>query len=480
MLNKTISSYWSLTFISATIGIILVATFTQNGITAQGRSNCTTADGDTHNTWGQVHAANLAGFAPFRYGQHYPYGYAAVDWIYSRDGLWRQITAARPLQYVYNYYPDGMDNNPDADISHPPDPAHPLPAPDPQDIAAAQAEADKGHIRQEDVPTLATQIKFRRAIAAGCIYHTTRDANGYVLFDNNNDNALDSQPTGAFAFHEHSARGADNRICPGAVPFTLFWFEDNWLARYMSQAYGRPLPGGLSDANRTFIRWNILDGGTGHWAAYNGTALDQLALDGLYELAQGRPQGAWQKWGVIKERMYDREDVARQRYTYHIDEIYHLSLFLVLTSHLMDANVTAAQRHELVQHWVSLRSNLLSLQERQNGKRFSWVTHADRGCGRYMSTEGTATALLALGAGAVHVLEAGVAPLQMANNHYYLRVAEEPGDPVDQYVLSAVKGVAIESQAGFMVYGPYWQYPRGAYTVDFSSVRRQNGDGRSV
>lgn len=49
-----------------------------------------------------------------------------------------------------------------------------------------------------------------------------------------------------------------------------------------------------------------------------------------------------------------------------------------------------------------------------------------------MSMEGTATALLALGAGAVHVLEAGVAPLQMANNHYYLRVAEEPGDPVDQ------------------------------------------------
>lgn len=110
----------------------------------------------------------------------------------------------------------------------------------------------------------------------------------------------------------------------------------------------------------------------------------------------------------------------------------HLPLFLILTSHLIDANVTAAQRHELVQHWVSLRSNLLSLQERQNGKRFSWVTHADRGCGRYMSMEGTATALLALGAGAVHVLEAGVAPLQMANNHYYLRVAEEPGDPVDQ------------------------------------------------
>ena len=67
---------------------------------------------------------------------------------------------------------------------------------------------------------------------------------------------------------------------------------------------------------------------------------------------------------------------------YHIDEIYYLSLYLMLTSHLMDADVTAAQRHELVQHWVSLRLNLLSLQERQNGKRFSWVTHADRGCGR--------------------------------------------------------------------------------------------------
>lgn len=39
--------------------------------------------------------------------------------------------------------------------------------------------------------------------------------------------------------------------------------------------------------------------------------------------------------------------------------------------------------------------------------------------------------------------------------------------PVDQYVLSAVKGVAVESKAGFMVYGPYWQYQCGSYTVDF-------------
>jgi len=120
-----------------------------------------------------------------------------------------------------------------------------------------------------------------------------------------------------------------------------------------------------------------------------------------------------------------------------------------------------------VQQWVSLRSNLLSLQEQQNGKRFSWVTHADRGGDRYMSTEGTATVLLALGAGAVHVLEAGVARLQMANHNYYLRVAEEQGDPVDQYVLSAVKGIAVASKPGFMVDGPYWQYPRGSYTVDF-------------
>ncbi len=120
-----------------------------------------------------------------------------------------------------------------------------------------------------------------------------------------------------------------------------------------------------------------------------------------------------------------------------------------------------------MQHWVALCANLLSLQERHNGKRFSWVTHADRGCGRYMSTEGTATAVLALGAGAVHVLEAGVAPLQMANNHYYLRVDEEQGSPVDQYVLSAVKGVKEESQPGFMTYGPYWQYPQGNYTADF-------------
>lgn len=75
--------------------------------------------------------------------------------------------------------------------------------------------------------------------------------------------------------------------------------------------------------------------------------------------------------------------------------------------------------------------------------------------------------VLALGTGAVHVLELGVTPLQMTSNNYYLRVVEEHGDPVDQYVLSAVKGVAVESKAGFMVYGPYWQYPRGSYTVDF-------------
>ena len=40
-------------------------------------------------------------FKPFRYGVHYPNGIAAVDYIFSSDGMWKEMN---PIDYAWNYY----------------------------------------------------------------------------------------------------------------------------------------------------------------------------------------------------------------------------------------------------------------------------------------------------------------------------------------------------------------------------------------
>jgi hypothetical protein len=116
-------------------------------------------------------------------------------------------------------------------------------------------------------------------------YTTCRDANGHLLLDFNHDGEIDqtSIPNQG-AFHEHSARGLNNQLMGN--PFTNFWFDDNWLARYMSQAYSKALPYGLSEY-QDFTRWRILGGHDVYWKPYGSDYFDTLALDGLYYITVG-------------------------------------------------------------------------------------------------------------------------------------------------------------------------------------------------
>lgn len=295
--------------------------------------------------------------------------------------------------------------------------------------------------------------------ADGSKFFTARDANCHLLFDWNQDGEIDTTD-GGYAFFEHNGRGKNGMNT--SISFTNFWFDDNWLARYMSNAYDRPAPNGLSERSG-FVRWNIMGGDRKNWTPYSEDPyLDQLALNGLYHLAGGDVASAINSWNRIRDLSGYTYDVSNQRYTYpKIKESYHMGLFHILTSFLMDTrSIDRNKSDELLSHWVSLRSHILSTQEwrNQDGKDlfFGWRSYIDlEHDGNLMNTETISVNVLALGAGVHEGYEAGKAPLSMEQKNYFFR---------PHNVLSAVKGL---SQAGFMTYGPYRKTPIGVYEVDF-------------
>lgn len=139
-----------------------------------------------------LYASSAADFTPFEYGQHYPNGKAAFDYITGPQGTWHQLPS---LEYIWNYY----------------DFPQPMPINHPYDKAALVTYADGSH------------------------FTTCRDANAHLLFDINHDGELDiidyTQPPSNYAYHEHSGRGIDNKVFGN--PFTNFWFDDNSLAKYV-------------------------------------------------------------------------------------------------------------------------------------------------------------------------------------------------------------------------------------------------------
>lgn len=346
--------------------------------------------------------------ATFVYGKHYPNGVAAVDYAYGSAGMWRSIAS---ITYQRNYYNYG------------------LPAPHNTDINWIINYAQ----------TLGNQ-------------HTCLDANGHLLLDFNKDGEIDVT-SGGSAFHEHAGRGVGGAVKTN--PIFQFWFDDNWLARHMAVAYSRPQPYGLH-AYSSFTRWQIIDGNTANWTPYGGSALDQRALDGLYYLSSNTVSQAWNKWVAAKNGAGPVWNGADQRFDYNIAENYHLGLLKVLNDQLMDASVTTAQRAELVQHSMSLRSHLLSRHEINNGAATGWITDVNNS-NSLINIETISCAVLGLGAGAVSVYEAGRAPLSSSSGRsYFLR---------PHNVLSGVAGI---STAGFMTYGPYHPLPTtGTHKADF-------------
>lgn len=355
---------------------------------------------------------------PHAYGRHFPNGVAAVDHLYGPNGTWKPLY---PAEYIWNYYPDSyyQQNQPNCPIDN----AHPYG----RDSLIAAAD--------------------------GTRFFTTRDANCHLLLDFNHDGWLDTN-VGGYAFHEHNGVGVDGLTL--GPPFTNFWFDDNWLARYMSETYARPAPYGLSQYS-DFNRWSVLGGGIAGWTPYPASSyIDRIALNGVYHRFGGNISVALLHWDLIRNLSGFQYDSANQRYVYPaITDSYHLGLFGILSGLLLDApSVPAIKRQELLDHWVSLRSNLLSMQERSGPTLLSWKTGIGNNAS-LINTETTAVNVLALGAGAVDVFEAGKAPMRWANNQYFLR---------PHNVLSAVTGL---SSPGHISYGPYRQYPLGNYTADF-------------
>lgn len=350
-------------------------------------------------------SAALAGTSS--YCQHYPQGKAAVDYLYGPNGTWKAMSN---MEYIWNYYQVYAT------------PSHPF------NVGALISYADGTHMT------------------------TTRDAGGYLLLDFNQDGEVDVSGGGE-AFHEHSGKGVNGQST--GAPFTNFWFDDNWLARYMSIAYGRPQPFGLYVPSG-FNRWTIIDGDGAQWTPYNYDYYDTLALDGLYYLSQGNTPAATSKWDLMLAKSQYHYDNANQRYVYtDIAYNYYLGLFKILTDKLIDSGlVGSAKQIELLQHSVSLRSNIISNQEANGSNLLGWRT----GIGDTVSlinTETTSVNTLALGVDCTYVFEAGRSPLFMNNQNYFLR---------PHNALSAVNGL---SGPGFMTYGPYWNFAPGSYQAEF-------------
>ena len=332
-----------------------------------------------------------------------------MDFIYGANGNWRDLTG---LHFQWNFY------------------EHCATAPHPADRAALIQEGSTYNVTAPD---------------AHCILLGDLDNDGEVLHDN----------PGGFAFHEHAGRGIGGRST--APPFYLFWFDDNWVARYMARAYDRPEPSGLHD-NGYSIRWRLLGGSNAHWTPYPPSSHpDRIALNGIYRLNAGDFAGALADWNALQALSGAVYDGANQRYEYgSISETYHLALWAILSERLLAARDSFPERGDVLQHAVSLRSNLLSRQETDDsGTRLGWRT-ASGDPRTLMNTETLALAVLALGANADWVFEPGHAPLTMAQAGYFVR---------PHHVLSAVVG---QSQPGDMVLGPDWNLPLGTYDIDFT------------
>lgn len=354
----------------------------------------------------------------YRYGTNFPHGAAAVDYAYGPDGTWRPLT---DVGYRWNYYPAYQTDQ------HPYD----------KDALIAYADGTRNM--------------------------TARDANGHLLLDFNHDGELDVTNAG-FAFQEHRGRAAGNAQL--GRPFSLFWFDDNWLARYLAQAYDRPQPDGLS-AYGDFTRWRILDGNPTNWTPYTGGAADQLALNGLYHLTRADTAAAMTAWTRLRDLSGAGADARNGLHSYpNIAENYHLGLFKIFTEQLIAHGRPAAAAMELlVQHSVSLRSAIIAQQEPDgSGGLAGWVTHVEAG-NHLMNTESLAVNALALGAAAKTTFGAGLAPLAPPRNGYSLS---------PQGVLSATVGAATP---GHMTYGPNQAYPAGTYTVEFV-LRSSRPSGR--
>lgn len=355
----------------------------------------------------QIVASSATADVKYTYGRHFPNGQAAVDHIYGEQGTFRRLSN---VKYRWNYY---------------------------------------DHCGPSKYP-----VRKQKLIsdAAGNEQHTSRDANCRLLLDFDHNGEIDVT-SGGQAFHEHNAIGVNGQTT--GQPFTIFWFDDNWFARYMSDAYNREQPYGLG-ATTGPNRWQMIGGETREWKPSGRDEFDLLTLDGLYYLSAGDLNKAIARWDLWLSKSKAQYDDANQRFNYpEVHENYHLGLFRILTEHLLKhGTLSDDKRTELEQHSVHLRSLILSNQERSNGTLIGWRTSL-KSPAHVINTETVTANVLGLGAGGRWAFEVDQSPMQFASNNYFVR---------PHNVISAVAGLSIP---GHIAYPSYARFPTGNMTVEY-------------
>ena len=275
------------------------------------------------------------------FGQHFPFGSFAVNYIYSDVGTFKPIN--KELLYYYNYY-DKYDFPPQ----------HPY--------------------NQSGLVSMAN----------GQQITTCLDANGHLLGDFDHDGQIDiNNESSVHAFCEHNGMG-EQGVMKGQ-PFSNFWFDDNDLARLMSTAYEKELPYGLSEYTN-FTRWSILYGFNEYWVPYNEQFMDTLALDGIYYLTIGDTYSTWSNVDALLDLSDAQFDTHLQRYIYSgITENYHEALMKILVDSLYQyerisshssSSASSSNVQKLLQHSMSLRIAILQHQQidSRTGERLGWLS----------------------------------------------------------------------------------------------------------
>jgi len=341
-------------------------------------------------------------------GRHFPNGNAAVEYIYGPEGTWTELNK---LVYSYNYYPQYAT------------PTHPF---------------NK------------TQLIFD----AITVPHTCRDANGHLLFDTNGQEQeiISPVPPNSFAFCEHSGKGINIR----GNPFYNCWYDDNSFAINMSMVYGKPLPSGLYPY-KDFIRWSVIGGDLANYKVYNSDFIDCLALDGIYYYRIGDFNQAFSKFKKILEVSHFAYDKENQRFDYDMHDIYYFGLTAILAGSLMECQyLSESYRNEAMQHYVSLRSVILSKQVVEDGIMKGWCSGHNKT--DLINTETVTSSVLGLGTGADLTFEAGKSPMDYTKtSNFFIRS--------HNVISAAVEG---GSKAGKLCFGPEWQFlgPQG-YIAEF-------------
>ncbi|GAA4040682.1 hypothetical protein [Parerythrobacter jejuensis] len=368
---------------------------------------------------GLLAATPATATAQWDYGVHYPNGTAAVNHIYGPRGMFKPVTG---INYPFNFYQQQEYNN---------------------SCTVAPVPVDRGALINAPGVTSAP------------------DKDCHLLFDANDDKMIDLGANG-LAFVEHNGFNGEGRKVQRT--FEQMWFDDNWLARYMAIAYGRPQPAGLWAPN-DYNRWAIVGGDTSNWSSnlnpWTGDYFDHRTYTGLYNFQTSGCSGwvppAMVDWYGWISRSGATYDAANQRYDYpNVTEDYHYGFFLLFTQKMLASGLcNATHERNLLQHAVSLRSQILSRQVvNPQGELLGWVTERDNPV-TLINTETIAANVLGLGAGGRYAFEAGKMPMRQGSGNYFLR---------PHNVLSAVKDL---SNPGMLNFGPYLIFPTGTVSVDF-------------